>query len=99
MEIVDRWFADAIAAAGVGWGGDDFKSRLQEYVQLHLKVPVRYQVVNELGPDHDKRFEVEVSLANTPHARGEGRTKKEAEQAAAQKTLALLSPVEQKGGP
>ena len=97
MEIIDRWFADALNAVGSGQGGEDFKSRLQEYVQLHIKQPLRYRVVNEVGPDHDKRFEVEVLIGDSPHSRGEGRSKKEAEQAAAQKTLALLAPVEQKG--
>jgi ribonuclease-3 len=96
--VVQRWFADALTRVEAGQAGDDFKTRLQEHVQFHLKQPVRYQVVGEGGPDHEKRFEVQVSIGDVPHARGEGRSKKEAEQAAAQKTLALLAPVEQKGG-
>jgi ribonuclease III len=65
----------------------DFKSALQE--QLHnlgSPEPV-YQVVNEIGPDHKKIFEVQVLVGGKVIAEGSGRTKKEAQQAAAQLAL------------
>ena len=68
----------------------DFKSRLQERAQaLWQQAPV-YEVVAEDGPDHDKRFEVALSLAGRPYGRAVGRSKKEAEQGAAAAALEAL---------
>lgn len=68
----------------------DPKTSLQELAQeRHRAVPV-YRVVSEEGPDHDKRFEVEVEVPGGVRARGRGRSKKAAEQAAAECALALL---------
>jgi ribonuclease III len=68
----------------------DFKSRLQERAQaLWQQAPV-YEVVAEDGPDHDKRFEVALSLAGRPYGRAVGRSKKEAEQGAAAAALEML---------
>jgi ribonuclease-3 len=61
----------------------DFKTRLQEAVQAKLKATPTYRVVDELGPDHDKRFVVMVSIGSREWARAVGRSKKEAEQLAA----------------
>ena len=61
----------------------DFKTRLQEAVQAKLKASPGYRVVEELGPDHDKRFVVSVSIGSREWARAIGRSKKEAEQMAA----------------
>jgi ribonuclease III len=67
----------------------DYKTALQEVAQgLGLPLP-DYAVIGELGPDHDKRFVVEVKLANQILARGEGSSKKEAQQEAAREALAL----------
>lgn len=68
----------------------DYKTALQEAVQsMGLPLP-EYAVVDEIGPDHDKRFVVEVTLPNRPPARGEGSSKKEAQQQAAREALKLL---------
>ena len=68
----------------------DYKSRLQERAQaLWQQAPV-YEVVAEDGPDHDKRFEVALSLAGRPYGRAVGRSKKEAEQGAAAAALEAL---------
>ncbi len=68
----------------------DYKTALQEVVQsMGLPLP-EYGVVDEIGPDHDKRFIVEVTLPNRPPARGEGSSKKEAQQQAAREALKLL---------
>ena len=68
----------------------DYKTALQEYWQAGSRKPPRYIVVAETGPDHDKRFEVEVTLAGEPYGRGMGRNKKEAEQRAAEKALETI---------
>ncbi len=74
----------------------DHKSALQEHLQAtHAGVPV-YRVESESGPDHRKRFQVELRLRDAegkvgmPLTRGVGGTKKKAEQEAARRALALL---------
>jgi ribonuclease-3 len=65
----------------------DYKTALQELAQGQgLQLP-EYQVVDEVGPDHDKRFIVEVKIGALL-ARGEGSSKKEAQQQAAKHALA-----------
>ncbi|MBM3285968.1 MAG: ribonuclease III [Candidatus Eisenbacteria bacterium] len=61
----------------------NYKSLLQEHVQAQFKTHPRYRVVTEVGPDHMKLFTVEVSVRGGLLGRGQGRTKKEAEQDAA----------------
>lgn len=68
----------------------DPKTELQQKVQADLHITPTYRVVAETGPDHDKVFEVELVVGDEVKSRGEGRTKKEAEQVAAAKLLALL---------
>ncbi|MFZ2555718.1 MAG: ribonuclease III [Minisyncoccia bacterium] len=66
----------------------DAKSKLQEVSQEKLALTPTYDMVNQTGPDHDKRFVVAVYLGSDKTALGEGRSKQEAEQDAAQKALA-----------
>ena len=61
----------------------DFKTRLQEIAQARLKATPTYRVVQEIGPDHDKRFVVAATIDNDEWARAVGKSKKEAEQMAA----------------
>ncbi len=68
----------------------DYKTALQEYWQAGSRRPPGYTVIAETGPDHDKRFEIEVKLAGEPYGRGIGRNKKEAEQRAAEKALETI---------
>ncbi len=70
----------------------DFKTLLQEFSQARFSVTPVYQIVDESGPDHNKEFEAEVLLAKKPIGRGRGRSKKEAEQAAAKKAWNKLTP-------
>lgn len=65
----------------------DAKSRLQEIAQEKVSVTPTYELVNQTGPDHDKRFVVAVFLGSDKTALGEGRSKQEAEQDAAGKAL------------
>jgi len=68
----------------------DFKSLLQEFLQKRgPHVPV-YEVIQTVGPEHDKTFTVQVSLQNKLLGRGKGHNKKAAEQAAAQDALEKL---------
>ncbi len=66
----------------------DAKSKLQEIAQERLSVTPTYEMMNQTGPDHDKQFVVAVFLGSNKVALGEGRSKQEAEQDAAQKGLA-----------
>jgi ribonuclease III len=76
----------------------DFKTRLQERAQGQLRCSPRYSVVAENGPDHDKVFEVALSLEGREIARGRGRSKKEAEQRAAAQALQVLDDEKGAGG-
>ncbi len=72
-------------------GGDDYKTRFQEWCQKRYDVLPRYVIVRETGPDHKKLFEVEVQVQDSVFGIGHGSSKKEAEQAAAQQALGRLS--------
>ncbi|MBI4378113.1 MAG: ribonuclease III [Nitrospinae bacterium] len=65
----------------------DFKSDLQEFIQNKQYSIPQYRVSAEFGPPHEKVFDVEVVIDGTVYGIGRGRTKKEAEQSAAQKVL------------
>jgi ribonuclease-3 len=68
----------------------DFKSELQERL-ARSGATVSYEVVQEEGPPHDRRFEVAASARGERLGSGSGRSKKEAEQAAASEALARLT--------
>lgn len=70
----------------------DYKTKLQELVQEKPGAELRYAVVGQSGPDHDKTFEVQVTLNGKALATGKGRSKKAAEQQAAKQALAALNP-------
>ncbi len=65
----------------------DAKSRFQELGQEHSSVTPTYQLMGQAGPDHDRVFTVGVFLRQEKIAEGSGRSKQEAEQAAAEKAL------------
>ena len=73
----------------VGGYHTDSKSRLQEFVQKDKGTP-EYRLVSESGPDHNKTFVVEVYLDSNCIGRGQGHSKKYAEQAAAKAALVLF---------
>ncbi|OGP88882.1 MAG: ribonuclease III [Deltaproteobacteria bacterium RBG_16_48_10] len=66
---------------------NDYKSLLQEQTQQIYRFSPKYQVVEESGPDHDKRFQATVLIGKEVKGSGRGKSKKEAEQEAAQKAL------------
>ena len=71
---------------------EDFKTELQELVQKKKDQILTYTLLSESGPDHDKRFEVELKLNNEAVGRGIGSSKKRAEQMAAKNALEALFP-------
>ena len=72
----------------------DYKTALQELVQQKKNQVLSYALVEESGPDHDKRFVVQVSLNGAVVGSGEGRSKKKAEQDAARTAIETLFPNE-----
>ncbi len=68
----------------------DFKTVLQEIVQQNPEEKVEYVLIGEEGPDHNKRFVVEVKLNSQVIGSGKGRSKKDAEQLAAKEALELM---------
>ena len=69
----------------------DYKTALQELVQRQVGQELTYRMVGEQGPDHAKVFQAEVRLNGEPVGSGFGRSKKEAEQAAAKAALEALA--------
>ena len=70
----------------------DYKTQLQELVQQKRNQVLSYQLVGESGPDHDKHFDVEVTLNGAVVGSGQGSSKKRAEQDAARNAIAVLFP-------
>jgi len=71
-------------------GIKDYKTVLQEKLQENGEVSIKYTITNEKGPDHNKSFEVEVSIDGKALAKGEGKSKKEAQMNAAKKAIQNL---------
>jgi ribonuclease III len=87
LEMLDRLLSPLFDAAATGNLGRDWKTELQQLMQgLHRAAP-QYTVLDAPGPEHARTFEVEVSFQGAPIGRGTGRTKKEAEQAAARAAI------------
>ncbi len=68
----------------------DYKTQLQELLQREGGAAPRYAIIGESGPDHNKTFTARTLLHDGAYADGQGKSKKEAEQAAAKAALALL---------
>lgn len=82
--LLDRAELDAVHPSA------DHKTRLQEYVQRGGESSIVYEEISESGPDHNKLFTFCVTINGVRSGEGSGRTKKEAEQAAAGAALKLL---------
>jgi ribonuclease-3 len=87
LEVLDRLLAPLFDAATSGLLGRDYKTELQEKLQGAHRAGPLYQVLDAPGPQHARTFEVEVQFQGAILGRGSGRTKKEAEQAAAKAAL------------
>jgi ribonuclease-3 len=93
-ELVMGLLGERIEEAAAGPGGQDYKTRLQELSAHRFEHLPKYEVHDD-GPDHAKRFYAKVTLGGEVQGNGEGRSKKQAEQAAARVAwLALQSRVE-----
>jgi ribonuclease-3 len=86
--VVERYFLEEMS--GKKLGQDDYKTRLQEISQMLFHAPPTYRIVAERGPDHEKFFITEISIGGEVLGKGEGRSKKQSEQAAAKLALAEL---------
>ncbi len=75
----------------------DYKSRLQEKLQSLHRARAEYSIINELGPDHQKRFSVRLTIGGELTSEGQGETKKRAEQEAARLALAVVDQQETSG--
>ena len=91
LEPVEKFIVDnlkcAIENSTKHVGMKDFKTVLQEKLQENGDVNIKYSVIKESGPDHDKVFTVKVEVNGKMLATGEGKTKKHAEMEAARKAL------------
>ncbi|WP_283674888.1 ribonuclease III [Butyricicoccus sp. Marseille-Q5471] len=88
--FVLRFIPKKVDTAILGGAFKDYKTMLQEIVQKNKQETLEYRLAGEAGPDHDKRFTMELLLNSNVFADGVGRSKKEAEQMAAKKALELM---------
>lgn len=88
--VVDRFVEPEIERMSAALRTKDARSLFQERVQALWKVTPRYAVAAQIGPDHAKRFVVEVKVGERVWAKGEGLSKAEASQAAAAEALEAL---------
>jgi ribonuclease-3 len=87
--FVMRLLDSRIAEAAAGPGSEDFKTRLQEVVARRIRELPHYEVVGT-GPDHARRYTAQVFVAGEVVGEGRGRSKKDAEQAAARAAWGVL---------
>lgn len=88
-------FADAIGqvteeVADGHFQAQDHKTALQEALQKNGTVDIRYQIIGESGPEHDKTFTVQLVINGEPMTTGEGKSRKKAEQRAAKSMMEKL---------
>jgi ribonuclease-3 len=88
-DLTRRLFTPYLESLGAPFW-QDFKTALQEFAQARHKTSPTYRLLTESGPGHARHFQVEVELLGQPLARGEGRSKKQAEQGAARRALEIL---------
>jgi len=88
--FITRFFDAVMRKACMTGGTLDYKTAIQELCQERLRQLPEYRVVSEIGPDHQKQFEVALLIKGEVHGRGTGRNKKEAEQKAAKEALEKL---------
>ena len=86
--FVLRFLDDSVETHHISF--KDYKTKLQEIVQESHEETLNYVITKESGPDHDKRYEVEVHLNSNMIGKGKGRSKKQAEQEAAKQALQLM---------
>ena len=81
---------EEIKFASKNVGQKDYKTVLQEILQKHGDVKIEYKIIKEFGPDHNKTFDAEVIYNGNILAKGEGKSKKNAEMDAAKHAIEIL---------
>ena len=81
---------EEIKIASKNVGQKDYKTVLQEILQKHGDVDIKYNIIKETGPDHDKVFEAEVLYNKKVLAEGTGKSKKHAEMEAAKHAIDII---------
>ncbi len=92
-QVIQKIFRDDIEALLKTEAFTDYKTELQELCQRDYEILPTYTVLSESGPDHQKTFEVQISIKGNVYGRGTGRSKKEAEQQAAREALEKLKKI------
>ena len=82
-EFILNYMKDIITNSRKGKIFRDYKTHLQEVLQSQGETNIWYKLIDEKGPDHNKRFVMQVGMNETVLGTGEGKSKKEAEQSAA----------------
>jgi ribonuclease-3 len=90
-DFVTRFFEQRQKAINPEAYAGDYKTVLQETVQMEPGSDIEYRVIRETGPEHQKTFIVEVLINGRPMGQGVGTSKKEAEQNAARKAVEELT--------
>ena len=91
QEFILENIKEQVEFASKNVGLKDYKTVLQEMLQIHGEVQIKYNIINEIGPDHDKTFTAEVECDGKKLASGIGRSKKAAEMEAARKAIEKLN--------
>ncbi len=84
LELLDEYIQEVLNGKSLN---EDYKTRLQEKLQAHGNVKIEYVITNEMGPDHNKMFYVDVLYNDKKIGEGSGKNKKAAEQDAARVAL------------
>jgi ribonuclease-3 len=89
-EFILCFMQDIIEESGREKNNHDYKTALQEKVQKLMLGDIKYEVIGDWGPDHEKTFQIQVSVNGKTLGSGEGKSKKEAQQSAAREALKEL---------
>lgn len=88
--FVLRLLTPSIERMASGKGHIDYKTELQELLQSKSNLEITYEIIGDEGPDHNKTFTAQVSHGDNIIGQGKGKSKKEAEQQAAQNAMDKL---------
>ena len=89
LDLTTRCFHKDMKAPNISEISRDYKSTLQEYTQAEYKTSPVYELIEAIGPDHDKSFRYRVAVGDVS-AEGSGSSKQAAQQMAAQKALQMI---------
>jgi ribonuclease-3 len=90
MRVIAELFRPVLTESGLGTAFVDYKTDLQEFSQDVFQATPEYRIEKETGPDHNKTFYVTVHIKGDLMGKGKGKSRKEAEQTAAQEALVCL---------